>query len=162
MKLFAAPAPKKSARAPCLLAAHHFRPDAKPPAKRILVVDDDRDIMRGMLIRLRSRGYETMEACDGRTGVDGALRDHPDAIVMDVRMPVMDGLQALGLLQLQTITHDIPVIMLSASLSDRQAALDAGARFFISKPYQSEMLIAALEDALFDDHSGMKKDDNHA
>lgn len=119
-------------------------------AKRVLIIEDDRDIVMGMTIRLRSRGYETLNACDGGRGVDSAVQNHPDAIVMDVRMPRMDGLQALSQLQSLVATRAIPVIMLSASLADRQSALDAGARFFIRKPYQNDILVAALESALND------------
>jgi CheY-like chemotaxis protein len=80
---------------------------------------------------------------------------------MDVRMPRMNGLEALLRLQSSAATNAIPVIMLSASLADRQAALDAGARFFLKKPYQGEQLLAALEDALQDGDSNQTRISPH-
>ena len=115
---------------------------------RILLVDDDREIIMGASIRLRAAGYETMMAHDGQQGVDTAIEKKPDAIVLDVRMPNKDGLQALEELQQNEKTRNIPVVMLSASLIDQQAALDAGARFFLTKPYQGKTLIAAVGAAL--------------
>ena len=114
----------------------------------ILVVDDDRAILKGAHLRLRACGFETIEAHDGGEGVASALKDRPDAIVMDVRMPRMDGLTALNELQDNDATREIPVVMLSASLIDQQQALDAGARFFVSKPYDGKDLVGAVQTAI--------------
>ncbi len=111
---------------------------------KVLLVDDDRDILEASSMRLRSAGYQTMAAGDGLEGVALAERHHPDAIVLDVRMPRLDGLSALNELRKNELTSDIPVIMLSASLLDQQAALDAGARLFVTKPYRSQHLIDAV------------------
>jgi CheY-like chemotaxis protein len=116
-------------------------------ANRILVVDDDRDVLRGARLRLEGAGYETFSAADGEEGVASAVKLRPDAILLDVRMPRMDGLTALAKLRERADTRNIPVVMLSASLIDQQAALDAGARFFLSKPYQGRTLLAAIESA---------------
>jgi CheY-like chemotaxis protein len=110
----------------------------------ILLVDDDRDIVEVASRRLQAAGFETMTAQDGPRGVSLALAHHPDAIVLDVRMPHMDGLAALRQLQSDEKTRDIPVVMLSASIVDRSLTLDAGARFFVRKPYQGTTLVAAI------------------
>jgi CheY-like chemotaxis protein len=115
---------------------------------KILVVDDDRDIAFGTGLRLRAAGYETLMACDGVEGVASARENQPDVILLDVRMPRMDGLQALAELRRETTTKHIPVVMLSASMRDQQLALDRGARFFQSKPYQTGHLLAAVATAL--------------
>jgi DNA-binding response OmpR family regulator len=117
-------------------------------ANQILLIDDDQDVLRGASLRLGAAGYRPTTACDGRQGIDRAVKDHPDAIVLDVRMPHMDGLQVLSTLRHRAETRAIPVIMLSASLVDQDAALEAGARFFLTKPYQSKALLAALRAAL--------------
>ncbi len=117
-------------------------------AETVLVIDDDPDIVRGTSLRLKAAGFQTIHACDGAAGVAAAVDVRPDAILMDVRMPQMDGLTALHNMRERDETKDIPVIMLSASLIDRQAALKAGARFFLSKPYQADTLLAAIESAL--------------
>ncbi|HLJ12781.1 MAG TPA: response regulator [Planctomycetaceae bacterium] len=146
-------------KTPPLPRESRFDRACKSRPKRILIVEDDWDIVRGMNLRLQTSGYETMEAYDGQEGVEAAVESHPDAIVLDVRMPRMDGLTALSKLQALNETHSIPVIMLSASLADRQAALDAGARYFLKKPYQNEMLVAALDNAI-SEHN--QRDDDEA
>jgi CheY-like chemotaxis protein len=122
------------------------------PPKSVLVVEDDRDVAFGTSMRLRSAGYETLIAHDGREGVDVAQRLHPSVILLDVRMPRMNGLAALDQLQRDQRTRDIPIVMLSASLIDQQAALDAGARFFLAKPYQAASLLTAVERAIAENH----------
>jgi len=114
----------------------------------VLLVDDDQALLDGTRLRLRASGYDTLEASDGIQGVATAIKAQPDAIVMDVRMPRMDGLKALVELQESTDTKSIPVVMLSASLRDQQQALDAGARFFITKPYEGKNLVRAIESAI--------------
>ncbi len=110
----------------------------------VLLVEDDRDLAFGASLRLRSAGYETLLAHDGHEGIDVARRRHPAAIVLDVRMPRMNGLTALDKLQHDQQTRNIPIVMLSASLVDQQAALDAGARYFLTKPYQPTTLLTAI------------------
>src|SRR5262249_20023816 len=105
--------------------------------KRVLIVDDDHDIIQGADLRLRAAGYDTLTASDGEQGVAAAVNNTPDAILMDVRMPRLDGLGALAQLKQRAETRDIPVVVLSASLRDQRAALDAGARYFLTKPYRS-------------------------
>ncbi len=115
---------------------------------KILLVEDDSDICFGTSLRLRTQGYEPIMASDGEAAVASAVANHPDAIVMDVRMPGMDGVTALVRLKKNEGTRRIPVIMLSASIGDRQGSLDAGARFFLDKPYQAKTLVAAVETAI--------------
>jgi DNA-binding response OmpR family regulator len=112
--------------------------------KTVLVIDDERQIAQVTCIRLKNAGYQTLMASDGIQGVEMAVAYLPDAILLDVRMPRMDGLHALAELRSRPETHDIPVVMLSASLIDKPAALDAGARFFLTKPFDATNLIAAI------------------
>jgi DNA-binding response OmpR family regulator len=114
----------------------------------ILLIDDDREIVFGTCLRLRAAGYQTLTAYDGDDGCQAAVRHRPDAIVLDVRMPRHDGLAALAWLRNCADTKYIPIIMASASLVDQQSALDSGARFFLSKPYQAKTLLAALSEAI--------------
>jgi len=102
----------------------------------------------GTSLRLRAAGYQTLAAYDGDEGCAAAVRHHPHAIVLDVRMPRVDGLSTLVWLRNSADTKDIPIVMASASLVDQQAALDSGARFFLSKPYQAKTLLAALSEAI--------------
>jgi DNA-binding response OmpR family regulator len=114
----------------------------------ILVVDDDRDMVRGARLRLGAAGYETLVAFDGAEGVAKAIDNLPDAILLDILMPRMNGLRALVELRAHQQTKCIPIVMLSARVVDQQAALDAGARFFLTKPYRARKLLEAIESAL--------------
>ncbi|EDL60843.1 response regulator [Gimesia maris] len=116
--------------------------------KRILLVDDDSDILRATSLRLTVAGFETSTALNGMQAVANATGDQPTAIVMDVRMPQKDGLTALDELKQKSDTRQIPVVMLSASLVDREKALDAGASYFLSKPYEGHELIKAVNAAI--------------
>ncbi len=117
-------------------------------SRTVLLVDDDPEIVNGAKLRLRAAGYDTVTAHDGEQGVATAIEITPDVIVLDVRMPRKDGLQALQELKQNEATRNIPIIMLSASLVDQQRALDAGARFFLTKPYAGKSLLDAIETAL--------------
>jgi two-component system response regulator MprA len=114
----------------------------------VLVVEDEPAIMTATLVRLRVAGYATLSACDGEEGVRLAEEHLPDAIVMDVRMPKMDGLTALRQLKVQETTRHVPVIMVSGSLPQKQASLEAGARFYLMKPCQPGELLSAVRLAL--------------
>jgi CheY-like chemotaxis protein len=114
----------------------------------VLVVDDDREIVTATTLRLRVAGYRTLTACDGESGVALAAECHPDVILLDVRMPRKDGLTALAEIKHRGDTADIPVVMFSASVVDQEAALVAGARFFLRKPYDGDTLVRTLAAAL--------------
>jgi CheY-like chemotaxis protein len=112
--------------------------------QRVLIVDDNREIVCAARMRLESAGYDTLAAFDGAEGIKCARENHPDAIVLDVRMPVKDGLTTLAELRRDHATAMIPVVMLSASVVDQQAALEAGARFYLRKPFQGKQLLEAI------------------
>lgn len=113
-------------------------------AGRILIIDDNEEIVQAAKLRLRAAGFNLLSACDGAAGVASAVANRPDAIVLDIQMPVMDGLTALAKLIAGTVTRNIPVIMLSVNTFHQQAALDAGARYFLKKPYNGLHLVNAL------------------
>lgn len=114
----------------------------------VLLVDDDKDVLVGASKRLGAAGFEVLLAYDGDDGLANARKRRPDAVVLDIRMPRKDGLETLAELRSGETTKDIPVVMLSASLGDQRAALEAGARFFLRKPYLGPMLIDAVRRAI--------------
>lgn len=118
-----------------------------PNAKRILIVDDDREIVRGLSIRLRASGFAVSTAFDGQSGLTAAVDSCPDAIVLDIRMPVMDGMTVLARLRENASTQAIPVVMLTANVADtvKSRALDLGAKFLLEKPYDARTLIQAID-----------------
>ncbi len=98
----------------------------KCSATKVLVVDDDREMLRGLGIRLTAAGFDVLTAGDGQAAIDLAVLHHPDAILMDNYMPGLDGLEAMVQLAKRPETNDIPVIILSASLRDQHKALEEG------------------------------------
>lgn len=113
---------------------------------RVLIVDDDREIARAISLRLSNAGFKPIMAFDGQQGLDIVLNDPPDAILLDLRMPVMDGFALLERLKNSVHTRNIPAIILSADAADkaRLKALRAGATYFVEKPYKAQDLIDAL------------------
>jgi DNA-binding response OmpR family regulator len=132
-----------------------------PDPATILIVDDDREIVRGVSLRLEAAGYRMLTAGDAETGIATAIADRPDIIVLDVRLPRRNGLSALSDLKRRPQTKQIPVVMLSASVVDQQAALDAGARFFLRKPYRGDVLVQAIRAALGSHDDSYSNADTH-
>lgn len=116
-------------------------------SERVLIVDDDPHIAHGASLRLGAAGYQTSFARDGCEALEQVASSAPDVVVMDVHMPRMGGIEALQALKAGVATAAIPIVMLSASISDEQVALDAGARFFVRKPYTSQELVTAVQNA---------------
>ncbi len=118
------------------------------PIQKVLVIDDEHDIRDGVSYWLRAAGFKPLFADDAASGICLARENQPDAILLDVQMPERDGIETLHDLQEDAQTSWIPVIMLSASLREENRALDAGARFFLQKPYEGYQLVSALHSAL--------------
>jgi hypothetical protein len=129
-------------------AAALAAPLDEPPSPTVLLVDDDRELVQGLEIRLRAGGFEVLTAFDGTSGIRQAVEHGPDAILMDNHMPEMSGLEAIRRLAGRPETAKIPVIILSASLRDQQQALEHGARFFLQKPCDAKTITLALRDAM--------------
>lgn len=117
-------------------------------SQTVLIIDDDQDIVRASHLRLRAKGYQTEAAFDGAAGLEMVNLCRPDLVLLDVRMPKMDGIRVLQQLKSSGETKRIPVVMVSASIVDQDAALESGAAFFVRKPYSSESFIAAIESAI--------------
>ncbi|WP_432824551.1 response regulator transcription factor [Dactylosporangium sp. CA-092794] len=111
---------------------------------RILVVDDDAAVRDSLARTLRFEGYQVQTAADGRQAL-GVIEDgEPDAVILDVSMPVLDGLEACR--ELRAEGRLVPVLMLTArdSVGDRVAGLDAGADDYLVKPFALQELMARL------------------
>ena len=118
--------------------------------KKILIVDDERDIVKGLMIRLQGAGYDVVTAFDGAQGVFMAHKEKPDLIILDIRMPAGDGFSVAQRLRRSTHTFTIPVIFLTGSpeASSEEKTRALGARFYIKKPYDPEELLDAIKRAL--------------
>ena len=118
------------------------------PMPTVLVVDDDREVIQCLSERLRSAGFQVLSASDGDEGLLTARAKHPDAIVLDVRMPNKDGLAVLRELRNDPAIKDTPIIVLSVAIHEQQMALKSGASFFVRKPYDAEDVLAAIDSCL--------------
>ena len=122
----------------------------KAKKKKILIVDDERDIVKALTIRLRVSGFEVLSAFDGVQGVFMAHKERPDLILLDIRMPAADGFTAADQLRNSNPTRSIPIIFLTGSPEPKaqDRAIELGARFYIRKPYDPEELLDAVRRAL--------------
>ena len=111
---------------------------------RILVVDDDRAVRESLRRSLAFNGYEVDLAADGADALTQVAAVHPDAVVLDVMMPRVGGLEACR--RLRADGDDVPILVLTArdSVADRVAGLDAGADDYLVKPFALEELLARL------------------
>jgi len=104
---------------------------------RVLVIDDEPDVLLLCRVNLQIAGHEVLEAPDGEHGLDLARTRGPDVIVLDVMLPTRDGLSVLGDLGADARTRDTPVILLTAKtqVEDRLAGWRAGCSEYVTKPF---------------------------
>ena len=115
--------------------------------QRILIVDDEPNILATVAPLLRSNGYEVLSAMTGRAALETVDRDQPDLIVLDLGLPDLDGIEVCRQVRQ---TSSAPIIVLSArgAEGDKVAALDAGADDYVTKPFGAEELLARIRAAL--------------
>ena len=113
----------------------------------ILVVDDEKDIVSALDIYLKAEGYRVLSACNGKEALAAAAREDVHLILMDIMMPVMDGLSAMAQLRQ---TSNVPVILLTAKGedTDKVLGLNVGADDYITKPFNPVELLARVRSQL--------------
>jgi two-component system KDP operon response regulator KdpE len=114
---------------------------------RVLVVDDEPQLLRALRITLRARGYEVDTAPDGRSALDVAAHRHPELIVLDLGLPDLDGIEVIQGLR-PWFTGPIVVLSARQDSDDKVLALDAGADDYVTKPFGMDELLARLRAAL--------------
>ena len=116
-------------------------------SQRILIVDDEPNIVATVSPLLRARGYDVLSAMSGRAGLDTLERDKPDLVVLDLGLPDLDGVEVCRQMR---PASSVPILVLSArgAEGDKVAALDAGADDYVTKPFGSEELLARIRAAL--------------
>jgi two-component system KDP operon response regulator KdpE len=116
------------------------------PRPKILVVDDDPDLVRAMRLRLRANNYEVTTASDGYGAIASAQKERPALIILDLGLPVGDGFVVLDRLQNSDSLSGVPVIVLSARdpQANEERALKAGASAFFQKPADNDELMNAI------------------
>ncbi len=118
--------------------------------KRILVVDDDKDIVRLMSSYLEAAGYEVLTAYNGEAALHTIRRERPDLVLLDLMLPERDGLEITRLLRSDPYLAQTPVIMVTARVSDTDkiVGLEMGADDYITKPYNPREVLARVRACL--------------
>jgi len=111
---------------------------------RVLLVEDDRELAGMLAELLADEGYETDAAHDGQRGLHLGLTGRYDVMIIDRRLPVLDGLELLARLRAQAVTTRVLVLSALGELADRVGGLDAGADAYLVKPFEAEELLARL------------------
>ena len=116
----------------------------------ILIVEDEKDIVKMLEYNLKKEGFKILSAPDGEEALDLAVRQHPDLVILDLMLPGMDGLEVCKNLKGDTKTASIPVIMLTAKSqeSDKIVGLELGADDYMTKPFSPRELIARIKAVL--------------
>ena len=113
---------------------------------RIFIAEDDEAILDLLVTRLRIAGYQTSQEKDGMAALEAIKRRPPNACILDVNMPRMDGFQVLGRLRADPLTAHLPVLILTARRApdDIKRAIKLGATDYLSKPFNDEQLLARV------------------
>jgi len=111
---------------------------------RILIIEDEAPMRMALADLLSAEGYRVLSAVDGESGLQRALDEKPDLILLDVMMPKLDGFALCA--ELRRLSNTVPVLMLTAKgqIEDRVAGLDAGADDYLVKPFSTEELLARM------------------
>ena len=127
--------------------------------KRILVVDDEKHIVRLVQLNLERAGYEVITAYDGLEALEKVQSEHPDMIVLDVMMPRLDGFETLRRLRANPETAEIPVIMLTAKSQEQDifTGWQSGADCYLTKPFNPMELLTFVKrifESMYEDDNG--------
>lgn len=120
--------------------------------KKILIVDDEPEIILMVGTRLKAHGYEIVSASDGQAGYEAAQKEKPDLIILDLMLPKMDGYKVCGFLKRDYRYAKIPILMFTAKAQeeDMKLARDMGADAYLVKPFKPEELLGKIKELLPD------------
>ena len=118
--------------------------------KRILVVDDETELVKAIEIRLRQAGYEVLTAYDGQQGLETGRKERPDLIILDLMLPKMDGYKVCALLKADTRYNKIPIVMFTAKAQaeDMKLGKEVGADAYITKPFDHQVLLEKIKELI--------------
>jgi two-component system alkaline phosphatase synthesis response regulator PhoP len=117
---------------------------------KVLVVDDEPDIVEILSYNLAKENFEVSKAYNGYEAVSFALKNHPDLIIMDIRMPVMNGIEACRMIKKNEFMKNIPVLFLTADNDEYTSlsAAEAGGDHFVTKPIRPSILIGMIHELI--------------
>ncbi|MBW2115989.1 MAG: response regulator [Deltaproteobacteria bacterium] len=115
--------------------------------KKVLVVEDNEKNMYLISFILKKNGYEVIEALSGEEGIELAIKEKPDLVIMDIQLPGIDGLEATKRIRESEADDKLPIVALTsyALTGDREKAYNAGCTGYIEKPINPEAIIAKIE-----------------
>ncbi len=117
---------------------------------KILVVDDEADLVETLKVRLEVSGYDVLVAGDGQQGLKMARTENPDLLILDLMLPKLDGYRVCRMLKFDEKYKDIPIILFSARVqeSDVKMGEEQGADAYVTKPFEPKALLAKIEELL--------------
>ncbi len=119
-------------------------------AKKILVVEDEPELVKALEVRLKTQNYEVVTALDGEEGLRKAREENPDLIILDIMLPKMDGYKVSRMLKFDESYKHIPIIMLTAKAEQEDKVLgeETGADEYMTKPFEWEHLAKKIKELL--------------
>ena len=119
-------------------------------AKRILMVEDEENLVYAVSLRLKAAGFEVIAAYDGQEGLDKARAEKPDLILLDIMLPKLDGYKVCRMLKFDDKYKAIPIIMLTVKgeHEDKQLGFEVGVDAYITKPFDPDILLAKINELL--------------
>ncbi len=118
--------------------------------KKILVVDDEEDILNVLRFRLEANNYEVLVASDGQEGLNKARSEKPDLMILDLMLPKLDGYKVCRMLKFDEDYKAIPIIIFTARVQkkDEELGMEMGADAYIPKPFEPEILLGKIKELL--------------
>jgi DNA-binding response OmpR family regulator len=118
--------------------------------KRILLAEDEKDMVYAVTLQLEASGYEVLSASDGQEALAKARKEKPDLMILDLMLPKMDGYKVCGLLKADTRYNKIPIIMFTARAqeADIQMGKEVGANAYLTKPFEPKVLLGKIQELL--------------
>ena len=118
--------------------------------KRLLLVDDETELVELIKFRLEASGYEVLTAIDGQQALEVARREKPDLVILDVMLPKMDGYKVCGLLKKDSRYAHIPIMMFTAKAMDADIKLgrEVSADAYLTKPFEPKVLLEKIKELL--------------
>ncbi|OGW69141.1 MAG: hypothetical protein A2036_00245 [Omnitrophica bacterium GWA2_50_21] len=120
------------------------------PRKKILIVDDEPDLVHMISNRLKASGYEVLSALDGQAGLELAKTTRPDLIILDLMLPRMDGYKVCSYIKKDSRYSKIPILLFSAKAQEEDIKMgeEAGADAYIVKPFEAQALLDKIKTLL--------------
>ena len=117
---------------------------------KVLLVDDEPDLVQMVSLRLKAAGYEVTTALDGQQALDRVKESKPDLMILDLMLPKLDGYKVCRLLKFDERTKEIPVLIFTARAQEQdiKLATECGADAYLTKPFEAKTLLEKLQDLL--------------